>query len=144
MPYPKPRGGDEDGGKVISGGLLVARGDLSEVLEPVEEPLNQVALAVEGGIDRPFDLAVALREDMAAPAARVDHLEESASILAPDCGNVARREAGSQEVHDRRLVRGLPWRQGDRQWQAAMVDHRVDLGAQPATRTAKGVIRPHS
>jgi hypothetical protein len=40
------------------------------------------------------------------------------------------------------LVGGLPRRENHAHRQPPLVDDSVDLGAQPATRTADGVIRP--
>jgi len=43
-PDPKARGGDQDGGEEVAGGLVVARGDAAEVLELIEETLDEIAL----------------------------------------------------------------------------------------------------
>jgi len=112
------------------------------VLELVEETLDEVALAAEFGIDRSLHLAVAPGGDVAAPAVCRDQVEDGAGVLAPVGDHVTGGGMCGQQRCDRRLVGGLARRQRDRRRQAAVIDHGVDLGAQSATRTAKGVIRP--
>ena len=142
MSCPEAGTGHEHGGEVVSCGFLVARCDLSEVFELVEEPLDEVTLPVDRGIDRALHLAVSLGRNVAAPAMRRVQLEHRAGVVARVGHHVAGGGMGGQQRRNRRLVRGLPGRQRDRQRQPAVVGHRVDLGAQSATRTAKGVIRP--
>lgn len=112
------------------------------MFELVEELLDQVALAVERGIDRALNFPVSLRWDVAPPAARRDQLEDRAGVISPVRDDISGGGMSGKQVSDRRLVRCLPGRQRDRQRQSAMIHHRVDLGAQSATRAAKGVIGP--
>jgi hypothetical protein len=44
----------------ISGDLIVACGDGAEVLEQIEEPLDQIALAIEREVASPLDLSIVL------------------------------------------------------------------------------------
>jgi hypothetical protein len=46
MPNPKPYGRQGEGGEVVASELVEACCDAAEVLELVEEPLDQVALAM--------------------------------------------------------------------------------------------------
>jgi hypothetical protein len=57
MSEPQSNGCDGDGGEEVSSELVVTGGDASEVFEFVEEALDEVAVAVELGIDRTLDAA---------------------------------------------------------------------------------------
>ena len=48
---PNRSGGEVDGGKKVSGGFVVARGNGTELFEFAEEILDQVARLVELGIE---------------------------------------------------------------------------------------------
>lgn len=119
-----------------------AAGDGPEVFELVEEPLDQIALSVESGIDRALDFAIALGGDVSPPAMRFDEIEHGARIVSAIGDDVAGARMPREKALDRRLVRSLPGREGDGDRQSARVDHRIDLGAQSSTRTTEGVIRP--
>ncbi len=112
------------------------------MFEFVEEPFDQVALSVEGGIDGALDLAVALGGDVSPPSMRLYEIEHGASIVAAIRDDVAGARMPREKALDRRLVRGLPRREGYGDRKPACIDHRVDLGAQSSTRTTEGVIRP--
>jgi hypothetical protein len=83
---PKPdrraRGGKQDGGKEVAGGFVVTRGDASEVLEFIEEALDEVALSVEGAVDRALDLAVRIGRDVSSAAAASDQIDKGARVIA--------------------------------------------------------------
>lgn len=79
---------------------------------------------------------------MSAAAMGLDDLQHGAGVISAIRHDIAGAGMESQQPCHRRLVRGLPGRQRDGDGQAAPVHHRVDLGAQSATRTTKGVIGP--
>jgi hypothetical protein len=66
----------------VSGGLVVAGGDAAEVLWLVEEALDQVALPIEGVVDRALDLAVAAGGDVNPAAAAFNQVDDGAGIVA--------------------------------------------------------------
>jgi hypothetical protein len=74
------------------------------VFEFVEEPLAEVAPAIDCGIDRALLLAVALRREVAAPAMRGDQFEEGAGVAAPVIHDNAGRGMRGEELCHRRLV----------------------------------------
>lgn len=119
--------------------FVEACGDAAELLEFAEEALHEIAAAVEFGRDAALEADAALGRDMGLAAARRDPLHEGHAVIAA----VGDHDAGRQRIekHGRhRLVRGLAGRDVQPDRQAVLIDDRVDLGAQSATRTADGVI----
>ena len=141
MSDPKSCGNESDGGEEVSGELVVAGGDAAEVFEFVEEALDEVALAVELGIDGSLPLAVALGRDVGGGAVSDQEVENGLGIVAAVGDGVAGRLEAFDEVGDGGLVGGLAGGQQEADRETAGVDHGVDLGAQSSTRTADGVIR---
>ena len=120
--------------------LVEASGDAAELFEFAEEPLDQVAPPVEPGFDGALDADASLRGNMRSAAAPVDEIDKGPAVVAAICN----QRRGWQPVDQERrhgLVRGLPRRENKADRQAVLIDHRMDLRAQSATRTAKGVIR---
>ena len=114
----------------------------SELFQLAEEPLDQVALPIEGGVDPALDPAIALGGDVTATTPGGDQVQDGPGVVPAVGDHIAGRGVRREERGDRRLVRRLPRREGDGHRQPAPVDHRVDLGAQSATRTTERVIRP--
>lgn len=141
MSDPESGCGQSDGGEEVSGELVVACGDGAEVLELVEEAFDEVALAIERGVDGALNLAVALGRDVRGGAVGGDQLENGAGVVAAvgDCV-AGRAEIGQQRGHGG-FVGGLARAEQEAQWQAAGIDDDVDLGAQSAARSSDGVIR---
>ncbi len=130
-----------DGGKEVSCEFVVACGNTSEVFEFVEEPLDEVTLAIDLGIDRSLDLDVALGWDVRNGATGLDKLDDGAGVIAAISDHIA-GQGQSMEQHRRGgYVGGLAGREDEPDGQATGVDHGVDLAAQSATRTTNGVIR---
>jgi hypothetical protein len=132
MAHPEACRGDEDRGEVVSGRLLVSRGDLAEVIEVVDEALDQVALALDGGINGPLHLAVALGRDVPEPAMCLDQVQHGAGVMAAIGHDIAGARMEGQRPCHRCLVGGLSGREGDGDGQSAPLHHRVDLGAHDA------------
>lgn len=111
------------------------------MFEFAEVAFDDIAPAVDGGIDRALDLAIALGRDVGASAACGDKVDDRSGVIAAiGDERFGGRQALDQRL-DRRLVGRLACREGDAKRQAVLIDQRVDLGAQSATRTADGVIR---
>jgi hypothetical protein len=110
---PKPGRCDEDCGERISSELVEASGNSSEVFEFAEEPLDQVALPIEAGIDRALNLAVALGWDVGLAAMLLHHLDDGFGVVTA----VGNKSLGwRQSVEQRgngRLVGGLTGREHD-------------------------------
>ena len=141
MAEPQAGAGKNDCREEVPGELVVPGGDASEVLEFVEEALDEVALAVESGIDGPLGLSGALGGNVRAAARRGHQIEDGAGVVAAVGDKIAaRREAVEQSRH-RGAVVGLARSEDDAHREAMGVHHGIDLGAQSSTRTANGVIR---
>ena len=141
MPDPESDGSEMDGGEEVSGELVVARGDASEVFEFVEEALDEVAPAIEAGIDRALRFAVALCRDVGNGAVCGQEFEDGVGIVTAVGNGIAGGLEAVDQGRDGGLVGGLAWREQQPDGQAVGIDHAVDLGAQSSTRTADGVIR---
>jgi hypothetical protein len=112
------------------------------VLEFVEEALDQVALAVEFGIDDAANPDVALARNVGLGAGRFDQFDDCAGEEAAIGNDVMRQTQPFDERGECRLVRGLTGREQQSDRKTVRIDDRVYLGAQSSARTANGVIRP--
>ena len=81
-PGPEAGGGDEGGGEVVPGELVIAGRDPSKVLELVKEALDQVALSVEFVLDGSLDLAVPLGRDVCLSAGLGDKIDDCLRVIA--------------------------------------------------------------
>ena len=111
------------------------------MLELAEETLDQVALAVEGGIDAALDLAVSTGWDVSLAAAGAHEVEDGLCVIASVGDERLRGRKACQQGWGDRLVGGLAWADHQAQRQPDLADERMNLGAQSSTRTANGVIR---
>ena len=122
-------------GKEISGELVIARGDGSEVLELIEEALDEVTFAVEREVARPLDLAVGFGWDDRSDTSLDESIEEWIGIVAL----VADQRLWIGVV-DQRLgaskIMSLAWREHQFDGIAQGIDERVYLGRQSAARPA--------
>ena len=142
--------------------LVVAGGDATPLLEPVERPLDDVALLVVLGVvaDRAAAAGAALgavaglvgglgddRGD--ASSAQMGPVAAGGVRLVPPQGGGAgpwstwsqpRNMQGSQQRQQLRAVPCLTRRDGDDQRPAAAIDQRVGLGRQPTAGPADAVV----
>ena len=132
---------ERDGGEEVPREFVISRGDAPEVFDFVEEALNEIALPVDVEIDRPDDLHVALAGDMSGRSARGEQLDDGSSAVTAVGDGIASRSQAVDQAGQGRLVRCLSGRQQKPDCQPSMIHHRMDLGGQPSTRTANGVIR---
>jgi hypothetical protein len=119
--------------------FLEARGDATELLEFAEEPLDQVAAAVDVRRNASLEADATLGWDMRLTTARRHPFDQSNAVIAAIRDHGARRQ-GVQEDGRSGLVRRLPGREVEPDGQPVLIHDGMDLGAQPATRTANGVI----
>jgi len=152
-----------DAGPVVAGVFVVAGGDASPALEPVERPLDDVAVAVQLGVEarwpaataalgRPVgDLVALLGDDHAdSPATQgFPGRGVGVSLVGDDAVRAASRRStdpsgGDPDVVDQRqelrivagLARGEPHREGS----SPAVDAEVVLGAPPASGATQRVV----
>ena len=124
-------------GEEVAGGFVVAGGEATEVLELVEAALDDVAGAVEHGIEASAAEASGLDHgDVDAAALGAGKLGEPGGVVAL----VGDQRAAAQRAGDETARGGdvvdLAGGQRQAQRQAAAVDQRVELGGQPAPRAA--------
>ena len=123
-------------------GELVESGcDAPEVFELAEEAFDEVAPAVQGGVDGALDLAVAAGRDVSLSAAGAHEIEDGLCVVA-SVGNerLGWWQVGQQGWGDR-LVGRLPWADQKAEREPGRADDGMDLCGQSSTRTANGVIR---
>ena len=69
-----------------------------------------------------------------------NEVEDSVAIVGPVGDDVTMGRQVFQEFGDRPLIMCLSRGQNDANWQAVIIHHSVDLGAQSSTRQTDGVI----
>lgn len=138
---PQDRASELDGGQECVGQFVVAGGDGAEVFEFVEEPFNEVALAIQSKVCiARFDPIGLRRNDRHDPPS-LKGANQGVGII----GFISQKRLGFDRLQQRFCltdVRGLPRRerQGDRI--AQRVDDGVDLGGQSTARAPDGLILP--
>ena len=80
--YPQSGRSEGYGGEEVSGELVVACRNPPEVLEPAEEALDEISLAVESRIDRSLNLAVALGWNVSLSTALLDQINQMPPVIA--------------------------------------------------------------
>jgi len=111
------------------------------VFELAEEALDEVALAVDGDVDRAANRALRCAWDARLGAGSADQFDDSVGVVAAVGDNGGRDRQTVEELRHGGHVRGLAGGEQQAHRQAVLVDNGVDLGAQSSTRTADGVIR---
>ena len=86
---------------------MVAGGDGSEMLDPVEEAFDEVALSVDLWLDGALDLAIALGRDVRLRAVLDDEIENGAGVIAAIGDGVVCWAKAVEEWLDGSLVGGL-------------------------------------
>lgn len=107
MSDPETGGSQSESGEEVSCELIEVGGDPAEVLQLVEEPLDEVALAVDLGIDRATDADVALAWNMSGAAAGLDELDDAAGEVAAVGDDVAAQIQALEQHWRGRLVGDL-------------------------------------
>ena len=105
------------------------------MLDFVEEPLDEISLAVEREITIAFHLAVGFWRDHWSDRPLIEHVDQRISVVC----FVAEERTGIG-IFDQRLrasqVVALPWRQHHVARITQGIDERVDFGGQSSTRPA--------
>jgi PAS domain S-box-containing protein len=137
---PNPRCSKLDHGEVVSGELLVARGDAPEVFDLVEETLDAIAQAIKRRAEGVGLVAVAAIGDYGHRFLVLDVLADPVRVV----GLVAEHEAIRPKVLQKgfggRGVVALAWGQEKAKGQALGVDQGVDLGRQSSPRATHATI----
>lgn len=122
-----------------TGEFVVSGGDATELLESIEEALNQMASPVAMPVDRPFVFPIATGRNVGASARRFDGLDQFVTVIAFVGSNRGGLDASNQgralgDIGD--LSSGQNQAKGVTQG----IDAGMDLGGQPASRTADRLI----
>ena len=141
MPDPESGGREGDCGDEVSGELVIAGCDGSEVFETVEEAFDEIALSVDLMVDGSADPDVALTGDVGLGAASLDQVDDGLGVVSPIGDHVSGQRQVGQQLRCRGLVGGLAGGDDEADRQAATVDDHMDLGGQSAARSSDGVIR---
>ena len=111
------------------------------MLELVEAAFDEVALAVELGIDGSLHPACAQGGDVGSGSMCLDQFDDGAGVVTTIGNHVAAKAQTLDQVGHGGLVGRLAGREHHAHRQPAFINDGIDLGAQSATRTADGVIR---
>ena len=126
-------------GEIVAGGLFITRGDAAEALDGIEEPLDEIALAVERKVAIPFDLAVRFGRDHRFDGARFQALDEDIAVVAL----VAEERCGLDLSGKRFRLRDvvcLSSSQTKHEGISQGVDDGMDFRRQAAARAAYGLV----
>ena len=128
-----------DDGSEARVGLVVARGDATELFEPLEQILDEMPPLVHVGIVRDGHLAVLLGRDDGERAPLVEFGAQGIVVE-----RLVANERRELDVCDQRLdadaVVTLAWKKNEADQIAQRICERHDLGGQAAARAADGLI----
>ena len=110
------------------------------MLELIEEPLDEIALAINRVVDGATNQPAAEARNVGSCPGLADEVENGVAVIAAVCDDVAPRRQVPQKLGHDALVVCLPRGQNDADRQAIVGHDRVDLGTQSSTRTTDGVI----
>jgi len=133
---------------VVGGTFLVAGGNPSALLEPVDQPFDAVALAVGGAVEARGAALVALAGDHhpnAASAQRLAHWRAAVALVAHQAPRTQPRASATSaferapvdQCRERHLVVPLPRGQDEDDRLALALGPDVDFGAEPTARAAE-------
>jgi hypothetical protein len=108
------------------------------LLQPLEEALDEIALAVEGKVRLPWFLAVGFRRNDGGDVTRLERLDKGVGVVALVGDESLRLDLAQQRLGLGDVGR-LPRRQGENDRIAECVDDGMDLGRQSASRAADGL-----
>ena len=91
-------GGESDGGEEVSGGLVVAGRNPAKVFELVEEAFDEIAFAIERGVDDALDFAVRAGRNLGLAAAALHQFDDRPRVVAA----VGDERAAGREAFDNR------------------------------------------
>ena len=140
---PEQYANQRDAGKESVGELIVSGRDGAVLLEFAEEALDEIALAVQCEVGLARLAAIGLRRDDRCYATLLKRLDQRVAVVA----FVGQERVGLDPIIDLIEQRnglidigGLAGRERQRHGIAKRVDYGVDLGRQPAARSADGLI----
>ena len=128
-----------DASEEVAGEFVVAGGDGAVLLEFVEEPLDEIALSIEGEVAGSLDRATGGGWNDGGDSASGQKLDQAIGVV-----GLVGKQRPQLDVLDQRLglaeVRGLPRRQQKLHRVAERIDQGMDLGGQSAAGSADGLL----
>jgi hypothetical protein len=128
-----------DGGEEVSRELIIARCNRSEVFECIEEPFDEIALAIEHKIAMPLDKAIGLGRDDRLDPPLLQGQDQAIGVISL-VGEEGLRFDALQEKLCLAEVRGLARGQGEGDRIAQSIDEGVDFGGQSAPGASDGLV----
>ena len=126
-------------GEIVAGGLFITCGDAAKVLDDIEEPLDEIALAVEGKIAVSFDLAVRFRRYHCFDGAPFQAVDKAVTVVTP-----VAEECCGLDLSRKRFclcdVVCLSSCQAEHEGISQGVDDGMDFRRQATTRAAYGLV----
>src|SRR6185312_8478811 len=122
----------------MDGAAVVARGDVSEVFELVEEAFDAVTQPIGEAVVGYLDFAVAFGGDHGLRAGLVDEFSQGI-VVVRFVGDDAGRGSTGEKLGRGRAVVGLPFGQDEAQRPALGVGEGVDFGGQPSSGTPQSL-----
>jgi len=124
-----------EAGEEIARGFFIAGCDTSEMLDDIEEPFDEVSLAIEREVTWALDLPAGLGRDDHGDAARFEIVNETVGIIALIAEKRSRLYLVGQQFGLLDVV-NLATCEAEHQRIAERIDDGVDLGRQSTARTA--------
>jgi len=128
-------------GQEVGGVFFIARGDPSEVFDPIEEALDAVTGSVEHGTEGGLPATMGHRRDVGRGTGGFDLAAQPIGVIGlagEDDGALAQM---AEQLGGGRTVARLARRQRQFDRQAAGIGQGVDFGGLPATRAIHTAIR---
>ena len=125
-----------DGGEEVAGGLVVACGDGSELLEPGELVLDQVARLEQLSVVISSGLAVVFGRDHRSLAGGDERIDHALLGIERFVGDQRVSLHGWQKLIGPNQIMGLAASQDELDRITERIDQGMDFGAQPSARAA--------
>ncbi len=135
---PEQYANQRDGGKECVGELVVAGGESAVLLEIAEEPLDEIALAVQDEVGLARLTAIGFGRDDGLDATLLQRSDQRIGVITL-VGEESLRLDLIEQRHRLCDVGRLPRRERQRHGIAEGIDDRMDLGRQPTARSADGL-----
>jgi hypothetical protein len=129
-----------DEGEVVGGELVIARGDSPTLLDLVEEPLDQIASAVEVAAKADWLRPVSLWRDVGPCAVLANKCSDPIGVKCSIREQHGSRFQTGQQGEDKTIVVCLASGQRELDRQPTGIDNRMNLGRQSASRPAHKLV----
>ena len=140
MPEPETDSSELEHGEEVGGVLFVARGDSAAMLDPVEEPLDAISLAVERATEAGAPATGDLGGNVRRGTGCLDAAAEPVGVVGFVSQENRPLAQTTKQLGGGGTVGGLTRREDEFQRQAVRVSECVDLGRQSSSAAAHTTI----